>query len=90
MNPDQLIGYHSEWNLVCPGGYDYQRMAQERGKLCWDRIKNVSGIEIELDFDQPLLKPVPSFFDMLLRAHRTQVSPGKTHYPYGSREGYPG
>ena len=70
MNPDQLIGYHSEWNLVCPGGYDYQRMAQERGKLCWDRIKHISGIEIELDFDHPLLKPVPSFLDMLLRAHR--------------------
>ncbi|MEX1326647.1 MAG: hypothetical protein AB1Z29_07595 [Desulfobacterales bacterium] len=70
MNPDQLIGYHSEWNLVCPGGYDDQRMAQERGQLCWDRIKNISGIDIELDFDHPLLKPVPSFVDMLLRAHR--------------------
>jgi hypothetical protein len=70
MNPDQLIGYHSEWNLVCPGGYDDQRMAQERGQLCWDRIKNISGIDIKLDFDHPLLKPVPSFVDMLLRAHR--------------------
>ncbi|MEE4601369.1 MAG: hypothetical protein V2J65_08810 [Desulfobacteraceae bacterium] len=70
MNPDQLIGYHSEWNLVCPGGYDDQRMAQERGQLCWDRVKNISGIDIELDFDHPLLKPVPSFVDMLLRAHR--------------------
>ena len=70
MNPDQLIGYHSEWNLVCPGGYDYQRMAQERGKLCWDRIKKISEIEMELDFDHPLLKPVPSFLNMLLRAHR--------------------
>ena len=27
-------------------------------------------IDIELDFDHPLLKPVPSFVDMLLRAHR--------------------
>jgi hypothetical protein len=27
-------------------------------------------IDIELDFDDPLLKPVPSFVDMLLRAHR--------------------
>jgi hypothetical protein len=41
MNPDQLVGYHSEWNLVCPGGCDYQRMAQERGKLCWNRRKAV-------------------------------------------------
>ena len=70
MNSAQLVGYHSEWNLVCPGGFDYQRMAQERGKLCWDRVKNVSGIDLELDFDHPLLKPVPSFLDMLLRAHR--------------------
>ena len=70
MNPDQLVGYHSEWNLICPGGCDYQRMAQERGKLCWNRIKKGSAIDIELDFDHPLLKPVPSFLDMLLRAHR--------------------
>ena len=54
MNPDQLVGYHSEWNLVCPGGCDYQRMAQERGKLCWDRIKKISDIKIELDFDNSL------------------------------------
>ena len=53
-----------------PRGVDYQRMAQERGKLCWDRIKKISGIEIELDFDHALLKPVPSFLKMLLRAHR--------------------
>ena len=69
MNPDQLVGYHAEWNLVCPGGCDYQRMAQERGKLCWDRIKSASDVKIELDFDHPLLKPVSSFLDMLLRAH---------------------
>ena len=69
MNPDQLVGYHAEWNLVCPGGCDYQRMAQERGKLCWDRIKGTLDLKIELDFDHPLLKPVSSFLEMLLRAH---------------------
>lgn len=74
MNPDQLVGYHSEWNLVCPGGSDYQRMAQIRGKLCWKRIKDISGLEIELDFDHPLLRPVPSFLDMLLRAHRVKFN----------------
>ena len=63
-------GYHAEWNLGCPGGWEYQRMAQERGRLCWRRVKNFSGIEIELTFDHPLLNPVPSFLDMLLRAHR--------------------
>jgi hypothetical protein len=74
MNPDKLVGYHSEWNLVCPGGSDYQRMAQIRGKLCWKRIKDISGLEIELDFDHPLLRPVPSFLDMLLRAHRVKFN----------------
>ena len=63
-------GYHAEWNLGCPGGWEYQRMAQERGKLCWRRVKKISGIEIELDFEHPILNPVPLFIDMLLRAHR--------------------
>ena len=63
-------GYHAEWNLGCPGGWEYQRMAQERGKLCWRRVKEVSGIGIELSFDHPLLNPVPSFAEMLFRAHR--------------------
>jgi len=65
-------GYHVEWNLGCPGGWEYQRMAQERGKLCWKRIKKISGIAIELSFGHPFLNPVPSFLDMLLRVHRTR------------------
>lgn len=69
-------GYHVEWNLGCPGGWEYQRMAQERGKLCWDRVKKISGTEIELTFDHPFLNPVPRFLDMLLRAHETR-SPGE-------------
>ncbi|MFQ5841484.1 MAG: hypothetical protein ACE5I8_03515, partial [Thermodesulfobacteriota bacterium] len=54
-----------------PGGWEYQRMAQERGKLCWNRVKEISSIEVELSFDHPLLNPVPPFLDMLLRVHRT-------------------
>jgi len=65
-------GYHAEWNLGCPGGWEYQRMAQERGKLCWKRVKKISGIEIELTFDHPLLNPVPRFLNMLLRAHQAK------------------
>jgi len=74
MNQSEIIGYHSEWNLVCPGGFDYQRMAQVRGKLCWQRIQKISGIRIELSFDHPFLNPVQSFLDMLLRAHRMRFS----------------
>jgi hypothetical protein len=67
-------GYHAEWNLGCPGGWEYQRMAQVRGKLCWRRVKKITGIEIELDFEHPILNPVPLFIDMLLRAHRMKFA----------------
>ena len=67
---ENFKGYHAEWNLGCPGGWEYQRMAQERGKLCWRRVKKITGIEIQLDFEHPILNPVPLFIDMLLRAHR--------------------
>jgi hypothetical protein len=67
---DHFQGYHVEWNLGCPGGWDYQRMAQERGKLCWNRVRKISGIDITLDFDHPTLNPIPRFLDMLLRVHR--------------------
>ncbi len=69
---EDFKGYHAEWNLGCPGGWEYQRMAQERGKLCWSRIKKISGIAIELSFGHPFLNPVPRFLDMLLRVHRTR------------------
>ena len=45
-------------------------MAQERGRLCWNRIKKISAIDIELNFDHPVLNPVPSFLGMLFRAHQ--------------------
>jgi len=71
-----ILGYHAEWNLGCPGGWEYQTMAQQRGELCWNRVKQISGVEIELSFDHPLLNPVPRFIDMLLRVHRTEF-PGE-------------
>lgn len=66
----EFIGYHSEWNMGSPGGWDYQRMAQEIGKFTWQKIKKASGIDIELDFDKPILNPVPLFAQTLLRAHK--------------------
>ncbi|MBN1794327.1 MAG: hypothetical protein JW844_05130 [Candidatus Omnitrophica bacterium] len=62
-------GFHSEWNLGSPGGWDYQRMAQIIGKHAWTRIRGKTDIDIELDFDDVLLNPVPSFARLLLRAH---------------------
>ena len=75
----ELKGYHAEWNLGCPGGWEYQRMAQERGRHCWGRVKEASGTEIQLSFDHPLLNPVPRFLDMLLRAHRMRFHAEKPH-----------
>lgn len=66
----EFLGYHSEWNMGSPGGWDYQRMAQEIGKFAWERIKKASGIDIELVFDDSILNPVPLFAQTLLRAHK--------------------
>ncbi|MEE8359877.1 MAG: hypothetical protein V3S04_03000 [Candidatus Omnitrophota bacterium] len=68
--PQEFLGYHSEWNLGSPGGWDYQRMSQEVGKLAWKRILEKVDIPIELDFNDPILCPVTNFAELLLRAHR--------------------
>lgn len=65
-----FIGSHSEWNMGSPGGWDYQRMAQEIGRFSWERIQKASGIDMVLDFNDPILNPVPLFGETLLRAHR--------------------
>ncbi len=68
--PEGFLGYHSEWNMGSPGGWDYQRMAQEIGRLSWNKIKEKSGIDINLDFEHPILNPVPAFAKLLLEAHQ--------------------
>jgi hypothetical protein len=65
-----FLGYHSEWNLGSPGGWDYQRMAQELGRLAWQKIIEKTGIKINLDFNSPILNPVPAFAQLLLGAHK--------------------
>jgi hypothetical protein len=74
---EAFIGVHSEWNLGSPGGWDYQRMTQEIGKACWDHVRSLSGIDLELDFEHPLLNPLPGFLQMLLRAQRARHGTGK-------------
>lgn len=76
---EAFAGVHSEWNLGSPGGWDYQRMTQEIGKDCWERVKSLSRIDLELDFDHPLLNPLPGFLQMLLRAQRLRHGAGKAY-----------
>jgi hypothetical protein len=66
----EFLGYHSEWNLGSPGGWDYQRITQIIGKAVWRRINEMRPCGVELDFDHPLLFPVNGFVEMLLQVYR--------------------
>lgn len=66
----EFLGYHSEWNMGSPGGWDYQRMAQEIGHFSWQKVKEESALDIDLDFLHPILNPVPAFAELLLEAHQ--------------------
>lgn len=63
-------GYHSEWNLGSPGGWDYQRLTQIIGKAVWERLNRLASFELNLDFDHPFFSPVDSFAELLVAAHR--------------------
>ena len=63
-------GYHSEWNLGSPGGWDYQRTTQEIAKVIWNRINQLKPTGVDLDFDHPMLHPVVGFTEMLLETYR--------------------
>lgn len=65
----KFLGYHSEWNLGSPGGWDYQRLTQLIGKSVWDRFRKYFFPTFILDFNHPLLQPVYSFIEMLKDAH---------------------
>jgi hypothetical protein len=75
---DIFKGYHSEWNLGSPGGWDYQKTTQIIGKAVWQKLSRIVKLEVDLDFDHPLFLPVDSFADMLIAAHaeRAGNNPG--------------
>ena len=73
----EFLGYHSEWNLGSPGGWDYQRVTQIIGKATWERLNRISRINVDLDFDHPLLYPINGFVDMLVEAHRAREGSGR-------------
>ena len=78
MEGNQFIGYHSEWNLGSPGGWDYQRITQKIGKAVWELLAAKIDFDLQLDFDHPLLSPVYGFIEMLVQAHhdREGSNPG--------------
>jgi hypothetical protein len=69
-SPKDFNGYHSEWNLGSPGGWDYQRITQLIGKSVWELQQEINPIDVDLDFDHPILYPIKGFLDMLVSAHR--------------------
>jgi len=62
-------GYHGEWNMGSPGGWEYQRIAQILGQMAWDLINENIEIDIDLDFEHAQINAVPGFARMILRAH---------------------
>ena len=69
---EEFLGYHSEWNLGSPGGWDYQRTTQIIGKAVWQVLVRKQAIDVDVDFDHPLLNPLHGFVEMLTEAHRAR------------------
>ena len=67
----EFKGYHSEWNLGSPGGWDYQRLTQIIGKAIWQRLNEIHPMKLALDFDHPYFSPVTGFCDILVEAHQS-------------------
>ena len=63
-------GYHGEWNMGSPGGWDYQRIAQILGNMAWGLILENVEVGVDLDFEHPQINAVPGFARMILRAHK--------------------
>ena len=62
-------GYHGEWNMGSPGGWEYQRIAQLLGKMAWDLIEENIEVGVDIDFEHPQINAVPGFARMILKAH---------------------
>ena len=68
---DEFKGYHSEWNLGSPGGWDYQRLTQNIGKAVWEHINRIQPTSLNLDFNHPYFSPVDGLIDILVEVHRS-------------------
>jgi hypothetical protein len=68
---EDFFGYHSEWNLGSPGGWDYQRTTQIIGKEVWIKLNEIQPMGVDLDMDHPLFFPLNSLTEMLVQAHKS-------------------
>ncbi|MGD8229854.1 MAG: hypothetical protein PVI20_18900 [Desulfobacteraceae bacterium] len=75
----QVKGYHGEWNMGSPGGWDYQRIAQILGKMAWDLILENVELDVQLDYEDPQINAVPGFARMILRAHQNLHGKNPVH-----------
>ena len=75
----QVKGYHGEWNMGSPGGWDYQRIAQILGKMAWDLILENVEVDVPLDYEDPQINAVPGFARMILRAHQNLHGKNPVH-----------
>ena len=66
---ETVKGYHGEFNMGSPGGWEYQRIAQLLGKMAWNLICQSVEVGVDIDLDPPQINAVPGFARMLLRAH---------------------
>ncbi len=69
---NQFEGFHGEWNLGSPGGWEYQKMIQEIYQPAWQKIKELTGVEVDLDLDNHYFKPSLNFADLLVEASRKE------------------
>ena len=72
MQTEKFIGYHSEWNLGSPGGWDYQRITQEIGQVVWNHLLQCGVPNIKIDFGHRLFAPVDEFIGLLADVHRSR------------------
>ena len=76
---EAVKGYHGEWNMGSPGGWDYQRIAQVLGKMAWDLILENVEMGVDLDYEHPQINAVPGFARMILRAHKNRHGRNGAH-----------
>ena len=62
-------GYHGEWNMGSPGGWEYQRIAQLLGDMAWKLVLGSIEVGVDIDFEHPQINAVPGFARMMVRAH---------------------